>query len=277
MTIESQKKFKTLKDLTRTSDCGFQQLWICIQHKKLQSLIICVAYRPPDIPTTCLRNELVPAYAHALTLGKDILIAGDLNCNMLVDCAESRILNMKVPRTKPAKITTRSYKNFDEDKFRDDVSLAPWDTVSLFEHMDDQVFSFNKLFLDVLERHAPLKTFTAKHQKSKVITAEIRDLMRERDNLLKRAHQSRNSLDWECYKALRREVKKKIRLSETQLIRNEINENKNNKTSVWKTIRRCLNPCSNSALVYSRDCLEIANEFNEFFTSVGENVAKQAK
>ena len=100
---------------------------------------------------------------------------------------------MKVPRTKPAKITTR--KNFDEDKFRDDVSLAPWDTVSLFEHMDDQVFSFNKLFLDVLERHAPLKTFTAKHQKSKVITAEIRDLMRERDNLLKRAHQSRNSLD----------------------------------------------------------------------------------
>jgi hypothetical protein len=44
-----------------------------------------------------------------------------------------------------------------------------------------------------------------------------------------------------------------------------------------KIVRRCLNPCGHSALAYSGDCAEIADEFNELFTSVGENAARQAQ
>lgn len=182
-----------------------------------------------------------------------------------------------MPRTKPVTITTRSYKNFNADAFYDDISKVPWDTVTVFDHINDQVSCFNNLFLDVLEKHAPVKTFKSKYRKSKVITPEIKDLMRERDRLQKCAHQTFNSRDWQCYRVLRREVKSKIKLSEIQLVKNEISENKSNKTSIWKTVRHCLNPCGNFTPAYSRDCKEIANEFNLFFTSVGENAAKQAQ
>ena len=138
------------------------------------------------------------------------------------------MLNLKMPRTKPVTITTRSYKNFNENVFSDDVSKVPWDTVKVFEHIDDQVSCFNDLFLQVLEQHAPIKTFKSKCHKSKGITLEIEELMRERDRLQKRAHQTFNSYDWECYRSLRREVKLKIKLSEIQLVKDEISENKGN-------------------------------------------------
>ncbi|CAB4011738.1 Hypothetical predicted protein, partial [Paramuricea clavata] len=333
--IRNSLKVRVLRDITKTSQCGFQQLWLSLQHKKLKSLVICVAYRPPDTPVSCLRNELTAAYTHAVMLGKDILVAGDLNCNLLVDSTEScalrdlcstlnltqlissptrvtetsqtlidvilasnvdlvkksdvlsitisdhflvySTLNLKMPRTKPVTITTRSYKNFNADAFCNDISKIPWDTVTVFDHTDDQVSCFNNLFQDVLEQHAPVKTFKSKYRKSKVITPEIRDLMRERDRLRKRAHQRSNPRDWERYRGLRQEVKSKIMLSEIQLVKDEISENKSNKTSIWKTVRHCLNPCGNSTTAYSRDCTEIANEFNLFFTSVGEAAAKQAQ
>ena len=137
-----------------------------------------------------------------------------------------------MPRTKPVTISTRSYKNFNKNVFSDGVSKVPWDTVKVFEHIDDQVSCFNDLFLQVLEQHAPIKTFKSKYHKSKVITPEIRELMREHDRLQKRVHQTFNSYDWECYRSLRREVKLNIKLSEIQLVKDEISENKCNKTSI---------------------------------------------
>ena len=39
-----------LRDLTKTSPSGFQQMWFSLQLKKLRSVIICVAYRSPSCP-----------------------------------------------------------------------------------------------------------------------------------------------------------------------------------------------------------------------------------
>ena len=90
--VRNSLKVRLLREITNTSQSGLQQLWLSLQHKKLKSLVICVVYRPPKPPIFCLRNELIPAYTHAVMLGKDLLITGDLNCNLLVDSIESRAL-----------------------------------------------------------------------------------------------------------------------------------------------------------------------------------------
>ena len=69
----------------------------------------------------------------------------------------------------------------------------------------------------------------------------------------------------------------KIRQAETEAFRNNITRNKANKASLWKTIRSCLNPYGNCSLSYSRECEEIANDFNEYFTSVVDKAARQAE
>ena len=83
--VKSSLKVKTLKDLTRTSDSGLQQLWLQIQHKHLKSVIVCIVYRPPDSAISCLTDELMPSYTHALSLKKSIILTGDLNCDLMSD------------------------------------------------------------------------------------------------------------------------------------------------------------------------------------------------
>ena len=68
-----------LRDLKKTSPSGFQQVWFSLQLKKLRSVIICVAYRPGS------SEDFISSYSEALLLRKDIIIADDLNCNLLVN------------------------------------------------------------------------------------------------------------------------------------------------------------------------------------------------
>ena len=43
-------------------------------------------------------------------------------------------------------------------------------------------------------------------------------------------------------------------------------------SAMWKVIRNCIPSKKKSRPVYSRDMTELANEFNEFFTSVGQGL-----
>jgi len=181
-------------------------------------------------------------------------------------------LNLKLPKDKPVTITARLYKNFDANEFFDDVSKAPWDTVSLFEH-NDQVPCFNDLFLGVRDQHAPLRTFKVIHKKSKVIPPDIKKIMQQRDDAHELASQTSKPCEWEAFRVLRRKVKSAIKSSESQLIRNKISKSRDNKTSIWKTNRNRLNPGRRSILPYSRDCNYVAHEFNHFFVPLGENTS----
>ena len=63
---------------------------------------------------------------------------------------------------------------------------------------------FNKLFLEVLDEHAPIKTFKIGHKSSPEITPEI---MREWDKKLKLARWTGRYGDWNIFRTLRQVVK----------------------------------------------------------------------
>ena len=128
-----------------------------------------------------------------------------------------------MPKPTPVWISTRSYKHYDAAKFANDISKVPWDVIGLFDELEDKVDCFNQLFTDQLDQHAPIKTLRVKNTATPFITAEIKALMKQRDNQHKIARQTANSRDWEAYRVLRREVKGKIRYEETEYVRNEIN------------------------------------------------------
>ena len=105
-------KAKVLKDMSSTSNSGFHQLWLQVQHKKKKSVVICVTYRPPNCPVSCLEELLKPNFTIALTFNKPIIVLGDLNCNLLQNCPENKALvnfisdlNLKQLITSPTRIT----------------------------------------------------------------------------------------------------------------------------------------------------------------------------
>ena len=90
--IRNDIKVSKLKEISSVSENYFHQLWLKLQSKKLKSIVICISYRPPECPLSCLETNLKPSFVQALLLNKPIFIFGDLNCNVMKDCPENTAL-----------------------------------------------------------------------------------------------------------------------------------------------------------------------------------------
>ena len=49
-------------------------------------------------------------------------------------------------------------KMFDAELFKQTLMQTPWDSVYIFDEIDDMLDSWEKLFIDALEQHCPWRT-----------------------------------------------------------------------------------------------------------------------
>ena len=183
---------------------------------------------------------------------------------------------MKAPKPRCTYITVRSYKNYTHAKFIEDLASIPFYIANIFDDLDDHVYVFNSLFLDVLNDHAPMKQVKIKSRPNPFVTPEIRQLMRTRDNWHKRAIKTKDRLHWNTYRFFRQEVKREIRFAEMEHGRAELESSDGNVNSIWKVLNCCL-PRKDQPLSTTEDHFSQANKFNQFETSVGLSAASRAK
>ena len=145
-------------------------------------------------------------------------------------------LKLKISKPPPSYVKVRSYKNYDSQRFVSDLERVPWNEVVLVDDASDMVDRFNKRFLEVLDSHAPVKSVKVKHRHCPFVNEEIKELMRNRDRLLKRARCSGLPVDWELYRDSRQVVKFRLRKAEQEYINKEM-EGCQNTSSQWKLIK----------------------------------------
>ena len=152
------------------------------------------------------------------------------------------------------------------------MSSVPWSTISIFDELEDKLFAFNSLFNDVLNDFAPIKTFKLRGRPNPFITPEVKSLMKTRNYWRDLAKKTNDHLAWTAYKNFKREVKREIKIAEMEFVHEQIKNNANNSNCLWKTIKMCI-PAkqNNQQRPYSKDDKVVANEFNQFFSSVGQN------
>ena len=94
----------------------------------------------------------------------------------------NRKLNNCVKSNTYQTITYRSFKNFDENRFISDLCEVPWETIVHFDDIDEIVEVWNYMFLEVVNKHAPLKSHRIKrnHQPD-WLSPQILDCIKERD------------------------------------------------------------------------------------------------
>ena len=103
--------------------------------------------------------------------------------------AQFVLIPSKISLEKPQKVSKRCYKNFDKNKFIQDLNAVNWN-----EHIDgvnvnDSISIFLKLFDSVLDNHAPFKQLTNKQIKLKNkpwITSGILKSIKIKDNIHKK-------------------------------------------------------------------------------------------
>ena len=179
-------------------------------------------------------------------------------------------LQLKKSRPKPVYITRRSFKYYNKAAFLEDISNAPWSVIEAFDDVEDKLYTFNYLFTQILDQHAPLKTVKLRTRPTPFIDDNTRALMKTRNHWQKLARQTNDPAAWSGYKNFKQEVKRELWIAQRNFVEDSISQNANDTNAMWKTIRSCIPKKSASTRVYSDDDKTVANRFNQFFTSIGE-------
>ena len=184
----------------------------------------------------------------------------------------TRKMHVHPPKTNHHTISYRSFRNFDEAKFIEDIQSVPWDTIKLFDDTDDILEAWLDLFLQVVDKHVPIKQHRVKHKNQpQWMSPEILDAMKCRDRYKSLGNE-------ENYKIWRNKVIKLIQNAKKEQYQTFIENNKSNPSSIFKIFREFgagkgqqrqsnIGPIKNGNS-HIENPTEIANEFNDFFVNV---------
>ena len=182
----------------------------------------------------------------------------------------------EIGKTKHQTITYRSVKTFDESRFLTDLSLVPWEIIQAFDNIDDTVSVWNTLFLEILNKHAPIKRHRVKKQyQPDWLTSEILDCMKERDKY-------KLNGNIETYKIIRNKVSSLIEQAKKRTYQTKIEEGKDDPKTIWKLFKElgANGKGSNSELninikkddKFVQKESELTELFNSYFVNIATNL-----
>lgn len=184
----------------------------------------------------------------------------------------TRKIHGRVPQSGHHTITYRSFKDFDETSFLNDLSSVPWNIVRVFDDPNDMVDTWSNLFLEVVNRHVPLKQHRVKRENQpQWLTPEILDAIKTRDKFKSIGNDAQ-------YRIWRNKVTQFCRDAKKVQYEEYIEKNKENPSSIYKLFKEIgagkgkQKSSTISSLRVGEKLIDdspgIANTFNDFFVTV---------
>ena len=203
------------------------------------------------------------------------------------------IENLKQPSFKQnPPISFRDYKNFNEEAFKTEVHELDWSFVTENNDINLGFETFLRFINKTLDKHAPIKTVKKRENKTiskPWITRGIKTSIKKRDKLYKQMIKAKNKqhklIKHESYKKYRNKIIELIRQSKQTYYQRYFEQNKKDSKTIWQGIHEIISSRKNknggnvSAIISDdntiTDPVEIAQNFNNFFTSIGTNLQKK--
>ena len=136
------------------------------------------------------------------------------------------VLKARVPKATPRTIEYRSFKGFDENALSQDLKNVPWHIVDDESNVNDAVLTWNKLFTEVADSHAPLKKRRVKGTTATWMNNKIAEAMRDRNYYIRKAQKSNSTYHWGMYIKLRNFANLESKSSKSNYYCNLIEESK---------------------------------------------------
>jgi hypothetical protein len=187
-----------------------------------------------------------------------------------------------LPKTGPRKIMYRSYRKFDDELFKKDIGNIPFHIAEIFDDEDDKYWTFQYLFSEVLNEHAPKKVKILRKPPVPYMNSKLRKEMYKR-NMLKNAYfKNKTAQAWENYRR-QRNVVTSIRRDSIRKYFNDKCSGDSNGKEFWKTIgpfmsdknksfSNCITLQNDNNIISNPK--EVATIFNEFFTTKADSIGK---
>ena len=163
--------------------------------------------------------------------------------------------------------------------FLNDLNSVPWEISEQFDEVNDMVSIWSTLLLEVLDRHALIKSdMINKKYQLDWLTPEIMDLMKERN-------ECKIYGNMDAYKHLRNKVSKQIEMAKKN--QSKIEEGQSDLKSVWKILKklganRKANSCESNINIKLGDQLitnetDLAELINDYFVNVASNLKEHVR
>ena len=208
------------------------------------------------------------------------VVSFKLSNHSLVFC----VVKSGVIKAPPRIIEYRSYKHFDADSFSQDLNNTPWHLVQNENSIDDAVLTWNKIFSDVADAHAPIKKKKVKGIPTPWMNSKISEKMQDRDHHHRKALKSNSLYHWNIYKKLRNLVHKLIKSSKSKYYCDLIEQSKGDCRAIWNAVNEASHRSKHKEMgpqciivdeVKHTNCESIAKALNTYFASVGKVFAEK--
>ena len=182
-------------------------------------------------------------------------------------------------------IETRSMKHYDAEIFLHDLRNAPWDLLRISDDPDDMVYTWENLFLEILDIHAPLRKRKVRNKPTPWLTPSVKKMMYQRDHLKKISIKNGSSHLLEAYKEARNRVNAAIKKAKKDYVTAEVTNNTHDPRRSWKAVNLLLGRHSKITGITEvrvdedviTDPIDISNAFNHHFSTIGKKTSENVR
>ena len=201
--------------------------------------------------------------------------AGVLHCSLSDHSLVYIILYHKCPPAKAVTKKIRSYKSLNKESFREDLSNLPLSECAKINDADTAVMLWNQLYLGILNKHAPEKTIKVRPLPKPWFTKELKEKINRKNDLRKAAVRLKSPDAWGDYRREKQNVRRAVDNAKDQFFKNLLEENKNNHSQLWKSIKRLIpSKKDNIGIPHEWSNKKIATDINKFFVNIGPETQK---
>ena len=119
----------------------------------------------------------------------------------------------KLQRHPKKVITFRSYKNFDDEKFTQDLSEAPWHVGEVFDDLEDHVYYWNTLMANIIDENLPLKKMRVRAKDVPYMTTNWKNAIRAKRRALAIYQNDKSDSNWDALRIWRNEATRQRRIA----------------------------------------------------------------
>ena len=194
------------------------------------------------------------------------------------------VVNNQVQKKPDETITCRSYKNYDQSNFTNELN-EKLEESRLNEHIqrsnqNDAMNEFVKVFQDVAEIHAPTKTIKTKKEKMEVpwFTDELTEKIKLKNEILRDWYIYGLKEDKKAVKKLKNEINHLKYKLKRKYYTEQFRKHEGDMKKTWKLLKEATGNTNIHETIEPENMnKERANKFNHFFATVGSEIQKKLK
>ena len=137
----------------------------------------------------------------------------------------------------PKIIRCRDYKRYNSKSMKIYFSNVYWQPVINETDINTPLNLFNKILTETFNQHAKAMEKKVKECKCPLIGDDVKKLMNEQDQVLRKAKKTNSENKWSRYKNLRNQCNNLLKKNRSQCNKNLIEENSSNPKKFWKCVK----------------------------------------